>query len=178
MHNNRSTLGSREGRTSPKSALCRPLCRTSLRLGLGETLGCEAPSFPDGKALGFSACVGLWAAFPPQVGKTTRSRPFRGDLGPTGPSLAERKETNHHPGLGRIRGCDSQAGERVWVGEPPTPGSPRPAEPVVPGFLPGPTARKIRGRLGGLWVTTGVRNTKIPGGKPFLRVSPPGSTKG
>ncbi len=59
----------RKGRTSPKSALCGPVWRTSLRLGPGETLGCEAPSFPDGKAPGFSACAGLWAAFPPQVGE-------------------------------------------------------------------------------------------------------------
>ena len=105
----------RESRTSPKSALCGPVWRTSLRLGPGETLGCEAPSFPDGKAPGFSACAGLWAAFPPQVGETTRPRPFRGDLGPTGASLAERKETTHHPGWGRIRGCEKEAGERPGV---------------------------------------------------------------
>ena len=116
-HNNRSTLGS-QGRPH------RP-----------ETLGCEAPSFPDGKAPGFFALCGpLWPVWAPGGG-TTRPRPFRGDLGPTGPSLAEGKETASSPGWGRSWGCDSQAGERVWVGEPPTPKSQRPAEPVASGFF-------------------------------------------
>ena len=123
-------------------------------------------------------CERLCGRFGPQVGERTRPRPFRGDLGPTGPSLAERKETASSPGLGKIWGCDSQAGERPGVAGASPAGSPRPAEPVVPGFLPGSTTRKIRGRLGGLGVTTGVRNRKFPGGKPFFRVSPPGSTKG
>ncbi len=111
-------------------------------------------------------------------GGTTRPRPFRGDLGPTGPSLAEGKETASSPGWGRSWGCDSQAGERSGVAGASPAGSPRPAEPVVAGFLPSSTTQTIRGRLGGLGVTTGVRNTKFPGGKPFFRVSPPGSTKG
>ena len=57
-------------------------------------------------------------------------------------------------------------------------GSLRPAEPSVTGFLPGVNFPVFRGRFGGLGVTIGVRNTKFPGDKPFLRVSPPGSTKG
>ena len=122
-------------------------------------------------------------------------------LGHTGPSLAERKENDParkavasadgeyasvrlpirltvSPKTSSGERCEKQAGERPGVAGASPAGSPRPAEPVVPGFLPGPTTRKIRGRLGGLGVTTGVRNTKFPGGKPFFRVSPPGSTKG
>lgn len=122
-------------------------------------------------------CGPVWPVWAPGGG-TTRPRPFRGDLGPTGPSLAERKETASSPGWGRIWGCDSQAGERLGVAGASPAGSPRPAEPVVAGFLPSSTTKKIRGRLGGLGVTIGVRNRKFPGGKPFFRVSPPGSTKG
>lgn len=159
-HNNRSTLGSR-GRPH------RP-----------ETRGCEAPSFPDGTAPGFFALCGpVWPISTPG-GETTRPRPPRGDLGPTGASLAEGKETASSPGWGRSWGCDSQAGQRLGVAGASPAGSLRPAEPVVPGFLPSSITQKIRGRLGGFGVTIGVRNTKFPGGKPFLRVSPPGSTKG
>lgn len=60
-------------------------------------------------------CERLCGRFGPQVGERTRPRPFRGDLGPTGPSLAERKETASSPGWGKIWGCDSQAGERPGV---------------------------------------------------------------
>ena len=150
----------REGHTGPK------LAGAKRRLFLTEQRRVSSP------------CVGPCGRFPPQVGKTTRPRPSRGDLGPTGASLAERKETASSPGWGRIWGCDSQAGQRLGVAGASPAGSPRPAEPVVPGFLPSSTTQKIRGRLGGLGVTTGVRNTKFSGGKPFLRVSPPGSTKG
>ena len=122
-------------------------------------------------------CGPVWPVWAPGGG-TTRSRPFRGDLGPTGPSLAEGKETASSPGWGRSWGCDSQAGQRLGVAGASPAGSLRPAEPVVTGFLPSSTTRKIRGRLGGLGVTTGVRNRKFSGGKPFFRVSPPGSTKG
>ena len=57
-------------------------------------------------------------------------------------------------------------------------GSLRPAEPVVEGFFPGVNFPFFRGRFWGLGVTDGVRKAKFPGGKPFSRVSPPGSTKG
>ena len=57
-------------------------------------------------------------------------------------------------------------------------GSLRPAEPVVPGFFPGVNFPIFRGRFGGLGVTDGVRKQEFPGGKPFFRVSPPGSAKG
>jgi len=57
-------------------------------------------------------------------------------------------------------------------------GSLRPAEPVVEGFFTGVNFPVFRGRFWGLGVTDGVRKRKFPGGKPFLRVSPPGSTKG
>ncbi|CCX37777.1 unknown [Clostridium sp. CAG:1013] len=178
----RTTTGlpweARKDHTGPKSALCGPVCRPDLRFGPEKTLGCEVPSFPDGKAPGFFALCGpVWPISNPG-GETTRHRPFRGDLGPTGASLAERKETASSPGWGRILGCDSQAGERDGAVRRPLPESPRPAEPVVAGFLPSSTDQKIRGRFGGLGVTIGVRNTNFPGGKPFLRVSPPGSTKG
>lgn len=123
-------------------------------------------------------CAGLCGRFGLQVGE--RPVPARSGAiwAPQGPVWQKGKKPPTTPGLGRIWGCDSQAGERPGVAGASPAGSPRPAEPVVPGFLPGPTTRKIRGRLGGLGVTTGVRNTKFPGGKPFFRVSPPGSTKG
>lgn len=57
-------------------------------------------------------------------------------------------------------------------------GSLRPAEPSVTGFLPGVNFPVFRGRFGGLGVTDGVRKQEFPGGKPFFRVSPPGSAKG
>ena len=57
-------------------------------------------------------------------------------------------------------------------------GSLRPAEPVVEGFFLGVNFHVFRGRFWGLGVTDGVRKRKFPGGKQFLRVSPPGSTKG
>ena len=56
-------------------------------------------------------------------------------------------------------------------------GSLRPAEPSVTGFFPGVNFPIFRGRFGGLGVTDGVRKQEFPGGKPFLRVSPPGSAK-
>ncbi len=165
--------------TPAQNSPCERLCGgQACGLVREKPSGAKPPSFPDGKAPGFSALCGPVCGVSTPGGGTTRPRPFRGDLGPTGPSLAEKKETTSSPGWGRIWGCDSQAGERLGVAGASPAGSPRPAEPVVAGFLPGPTARKIRGRLGGLGVTTGVRNRKFPGGKPFLRVSPPGSTKG
>ena len=57
-------------------------------------------------------------------------------------------------------------------------GSLRPAEPSVTGFFPGVNFPIFRGRFGGLGVTDGVRKQEFPGGKPFFRVSPPGSAKG
>ena len=57
-------------------------------------------------------------------------------------------------------------------------GSLRPAEPVVEGFFTGVNFPVFRGRFWALGVTDGVRKAKFPGGKPFSRVSPPGSTKG
>ena len=78
----------------------------------------------------------------------------------------------------RIPTVDIIAGERDGAVKRPLPGSQRPAEPVVPGFFPGVNFPIFRGRFGGLGVTDGVRKQEFPGGKPFLRVSPPGSTKG
>jgi hypothetical protein len=123
-------------------------------------------------------CAGLCGRFGPQVGERPVPACSGAIWAPQGPVWQKEKKPPTTPGLGKIWGCDSQAGERDGAVRRPLPGSPRPAEPVVPGFLPGPTARKIRGRLGGLGVTAGVRNTKFSGGKPFFRVSPPGSTKG
>ena len=70
----------------------------------------------------------------------------------------------------QVKGCGSV--------NRPTPSSQRPADPVASGFFRGVNLPIFRGRFGGLGVTDGVRNTKFPGGKPFFRVSPPGSTKG
>ena len=172
-------LGKPGKATPPQNPPCAGLCGgQACGLVREKPSGAKPPSFPDGKAPCFSACAGLWAAFPPQVGE--RPVPARSGAiwAPQGPVWQKEKKPPTTPGLGRIWGCDSQAGERPGVAGASPAGSPRPAEPVVPGFLPSSTDQKIRGRLGGLGVTIGVRNTKFPGGKPFFRVSPPGSTKG
>ncbi len=123
-------------------------------------------------------CAARCGRFGPQVGE--RPVPARSGAiwAPQGPVWQKAKKPPTTPGLGRIWGCEKRAGERLGVAGASPAGSPRPAEPVVAGFLPSSTTKKIRGRLGGLGVTIGVRNRKFPGGKPFFRVSPPGSTKG
>ena len=76
----------REGHTGPNHSGAKPL------------------SFPDEKAPGFSALCGpVWPVWAPGGG-TTRPRPFRGDLGPTGPSLAEGKENGPSFRLGEDLG--------------------------------------------------------------------------
>ena len=149
----------REGHTGPK------LAGAKRRLFLTEQRRVSSP------------CVGPCGRFPPQVGE--RPVPARSGAiwAPQGPVWQNEKKPPPLPVRGEFGG-DSQAGERPGVAGASPAGSPRPAEPVVAGFLPSSTDQKIRGRLGGLGVTIGVRNTKFPGGKPFFRVSPPGSTKG
>lgn len=140
------------------------------------------------------------AGFHPRWGTTRPARTEAGS-GHTGPSLAERKENDPaRKAVASADGayasvwllirltvssktssgerCEKRAGERPGVAGASPAGSPRPAEPVVPGFFPGVNFPIFRGRFGGLGVTTGVRKRKFPGGKPFFRVSPPGSTKG
>ncbi len=150
----------REGHTGPK------LAGAKRRLFLTEQRRVSSP------------CVGPCGRFPPQEGKQPVLAHPGAIWGPQGPVWQKEKKPPTTPGLGRIWGCDSQAGQRLGVAGASPAGSPRPAEPVVAGFLPSSTTKKIRGRLGSLGVTIGVRNTKFPGGKPFFRVSPPGSTKG
>ena len=152
----------------------------------------KAPVLPPGGP--------VWR-FPPRVGERPAPARSEAGLGHTGPGLAERKENsptrkttasvtgeyasfrlshqaNGFPKTRSGERCEKRAGQRLGVAGASPAGSLRPAEPVVAGFLPSSTTQTIRGRLGGIGVTTGVRNTKFPGGKPFLRVSPPGSTKG
>ena len=97
---------------------------------------------------------------------------------PQGPVWQKEKKTAHPSGWGKIWGCEKRAGERPGVAGASPAGSPRPAEPVVPSFFPGVNFPVFRGRFWGLGVTDGVRKQEFPGGKPFLRVSPPGSAKG
>lgn len=140
------------------------------------------------------------AGFHPRWGTTRPARTEAGS-GHTGPSLAERKEND--PARKAVASADgAYASVRLpikhMVSQKPAvvrgvknkqvkgPGSPtgvpcgslRPAEPVVEGFFLGVNFHVFRGRFWGLGVTDGVRKRKFPGGKQFLRVSPPGSTKG
>ena len=139
--------------------------------------------------------------FPPRVGERPVPARSGAGLGHTEPSLAEKKKTAQ-PGkqppaqMENMPAFDLPPGARfpqkpaVVKGvkkeqvkgpgslEASRAGSLRPAEPVVEGFFPGVNFPVFRGRFGCLGVTTGVRKAKFPGGKPFLRVSPPGSTKG
>ena len=66
--------------------------------------GAKSPSFPDGKAPGFSACAGLWAAFPPQVGE--RPVPARSGAiwGPQGPVWQKEKKPLPLPVWGEFGG--------------------------------------------------------------------------
>lgn len=140
------------------------------------------------------------AGFHPRWG-TTRPSPVRGRFGPHRAQFSRKKRKRPGPESSRQRRrrmrqlltshqahgflktssgerCEKQAGERPGVAGASPAGSPRPAEPVVPGFFPGVNFPIFRGRFGGLGVTDGVRKQEFPGSKPFLRVSPPGSTKG
>ena len=77
-----------------------------------------------------------------------------------------------------VRGVKKEQDKGPGSPEASRAGSLRPAEPSVTGFLPGVNFPVFRGRFGGLGVTDGVRKANFPGGKPVLRVSPPGSMKG
>ncbi len=135
-------------------------------------------------------------------GGTTRPRPVRGRFRPhraqfsrkkrkrPGPEKQSPAQTAHTPALGFpssiwfpqkpavVRGVKKQQVKGPGSPEASRAGSLRPAEPSVTGFFPGVNFPIFRGRFGCLGVMTGVRKAKFPGGKPFLRVSPPGSTKG
>ena len=168
----------------------------------GETLGYEVPVFSFRKSTGFlrlgRACV---ESFHPRWG-TDPSQPGQGPVwAPQGRVWQKRKKTAQ-PGkqppaqTANMPAFDFPPGTRfpqkpavergVKKQQVKGPGSPqasragslRPAEPVVEGFFPGVNFPFFRGRFWGLGVTDGVRKAKFPGGKPFSRVSPPGSTKG
>ena len=135
-------------------------------------------------------------------GGTTRPRPVRGRFGPHRAQFGrkERKQpspennrqhkwrirqlltshqTNGFPKKSAVeRGVKKEQVKGPGSPEASRAGSLRPAEPSVTGFFPGVNFPVFRGRFGGLGVMTGVRKAKFPGGKPFLRVSPPGSAKG
>ena len=135
-------------------------------------------------------------------GETTRLRPVRGRFGPHRAQFGrkERKQPNPESSRQRrlrlsqlltshyasgfpknqpvVRGVKKQQVKGPGSLEASRAGSLRPAEPVVEGFFTGVNFPVFRGRFWGLGVTDGVRKAKFPGGKPFSRVSPPGSTKG
>ena len=97
---------------------------------------------------------------------------------PQGPVWQKEKKPPPLPVGGKFGGVILKQVKGPGSPEASRAGSLRPAEPVVPGFFPGVNFPVFRGQFGGLGVTTGVRKRKFPGGKPFFRVSPPGSTKG
>ena len=142
----------------------------------------------------------MWR-FPPRVGERPAPARSGAGLGHTGPSLAERKENSPtRKTTASVTGeyASFRLPTRRMVSQKPEvvkgvkkeqvkgPGSPeasragslRPAEPSVTGFFPGVNFPVFRGRFGGLGVTDVVRKQEFPGGKPFFRVSPPGSAKG
>ena len=123
-------------------------------------------------------CAGLWAAFPPQVGERPVSACSGAIWAPQGPVWQKEKKPPTTPVGGEFGGVKKKQVKGPGSLEASRAGSLRPAEPVVEGFFPGVNFPFFRGRFWGLGVTDGVRKAKFPGGKPFSRVSPPGSTKG
>ena len=121
------------------------------------------------------ACV---AGLGPRWGK--RPVPARSGAiwAPQGPVWQKEKKPPLLPVGGEVGGVILKQVKGPGSPEASRAGSLRPAEPVVEGFFPGVNFPVFRGRFWGLGVTTGVRKAKFPGGKPFSRVSPPGSTKG
>ena len=118
------------------------------------------------------------AGFYPRWG-TTRLRPVRGWFGPHRAQFGRRKRKRPIlPVGGRFGGVKKEQVKGPGSPEASRAGSLRPAEPSVTGFLPGVNFPVFRGRFGGFGVTDGVRKQEFPGGKPFFRVSPPGSAKG
>ena len=112
-------------------------------------------------------------------GGTTRLRPVRGWFGPHRAQFGRRKRKRPIlPVGGRFGGVKKEQVKGPGSPEASRAGSLRPAEPSVTGFLPGVNFPVFRGRFGGFGVTDGVRKQEFPGGKPFFRVSPPGSAKG
>lgn len=97
---------------------------------------------------------------------------------PQGPVWQKEKKPPTTPVGGEFGGVKKKQVKGPGSLEASRAGSLRPAEPVVEGFFPGVNFPFFRGRFWGLGVTDGVRKAKFPGGKPFSRVSPPGSTKG
>lgn len=118
------------------------------------------------------------AGFCPRWGKRPL-RPVRGRFGPhRGEFGRKKRKPPTLPVGGRFGGVKKEQVKGPGSPEASRAGSLRPAEPSVTGFFPGVNFPVFRGRFGGLGVMTGVRKAKFPGGKPFLRVSPPGSAKG
>ena len=112
-------------------------------------------------------------------GGTTRLRPVRGWFGPHRAQFGRRKRKRPIlPVGGRFGGVKKEQVKGPGSPEASRAGSLRPAEPSVTGFLPGVNFPVFRGRFGGFGFTDGVRKQEFPGGKPFFRVSPPGSAKG
>ncbi len=88
------------------------------------------------------------------------------------------KKTAHPPGWGKIWGCEKRAGERPGVagGVPCRVTSPGRAERDR--IFPRRQFPRFPGSVWRPWGHDRGQKTKFPGGKPFFRVSPPGSTKG
>ena len=192
--------------TKPRKAQIRPqeapLWQNKPWLVPGETLGYEVPVFSFRKSTGFlrpvRACVGSlnpsWGNDPPPPGQgavwAPQGRVWQKEKKTAQPGKQLPAQTANTSAFGFPLGerfPQKPAVERgVKKEQVKGPGSPeasragslRPAEPSVPGFFPGVNFPVFRGRFGGLGVTDGVRKQEFPGGKPFLRVSPPGSTKG
>lgn len=118
------------------------------------------------------------AGFHPRWGK--QPVPVRSGAiwAPQGPVWQKEKKPPTTPVGGEFGGVKKKQVKGPGSLEASRAGSLRPAEPVVEGFFTGVNFPVFRSRFWGLGVTDGVRKQEFPGGKPFLRVSPPGSTKG
>ena len=120
----------------------------------------------------------VWPVSAPGGG-TAHLRPVRGRFGPhRGEFGRKKRKPPTLPVGGRFGGVKKEQVKGPGSPEASRAGSLRPAEPSVPGFFPGVNFPVFRGRFGGLGVTDGVRKQEFPGGKPFFRMSPPGSAKG
>lgn len=98
-------LGKPGKATPPQNPPCERLCGgQACGLVREKPSGAKPPSFPDGKAPGFSACAGLWAAFPPQVGERPVHARSGAIWGPQGPVWQKEKKPPSLPVRGEFGG--------------------------------------------------------------------------
>ena len=131
----------------------------------------------------------MWPSSTPGGERPASARSGAG-LGPTGASLAERKENGParkaaasadgayasfrlpirrvvSPKTSSGERCEKQAGQRLGVAGASSAGSPRPAEPVVAGFLPFSTTKKSGVGLEALGSRPGSETRNFPAASHF-----------